>query len=386
MIQLKKAPAIFVIGALVCLSGWGVAMAQTNSSGNAIVREKSVGPVKLEIELAPREPVIGDEVKLTIRAIAEEGVELLMPEFGEALSKYSILEFVPKSEEEAGQIIETQIYTLQPIASGPQSIPPILVEFVDNRAGKQATPDDFDAYEVLSERIDFEVQSVLDDGQETLAPPMPKLEIVDEPVNASSYLWLGGLVGLLSLAGGAAVFWLRRSKEQTLSPFEIASNRLATLKQDRELPTPRLSTEDFFVEISATIREYVEARFSIKAPELTTDEFLARAAENNQLTAPHQSLLREFLEQADIVKFAGVEAGVQEVNRSIELATQFLSETRPGADAGSNSGQRSSQQLGSHETNGNPEQASGPGVAAGSASGVPSGDQQWDTRPGGHDV
>ena len=75
-------------------------------------------------------------------------VEVLMPEFGEALSRYTILNFVPQQRiDDQGKTVLTQRYTLQPYLSGAQFIPPILIEFVDHRPGQKPAPDDFDAYE-----------------------------------------------------------------------------------------------------------------------------------------------------------------------------------------------------------------------------------------------
>ena len=56
------------------------------------------------------------------------------------------------------------------------------------------------------------------------------------------------------------------------------------------------------------MRRYLEDRFELRAPELTTEEFLDVAGSANRLSHDHQSLLRDFLRQADLVKFAGVRA------------------------------------------------------------------------------
>ncbi len=55
-----------------------------------------MGPVTATVTLEPTQPVIGDTLNLTIEVQAEKGVELLMPEFGEALETFSIVDFVPR--------------------------------------------------------------------------------------------------------------------------------------------------------------------------------------------------------------------------------------------------------------------------------------------------
>ena len=83
--------------------------------------------------------LFGDEVVLEIKVEAEACVDVLMPEFGEALSRYTIVDYVPRQRvADDGSTVHLQRYTLQPYLSGEQSIPPILVEFVDHRPGQKA--------------------------------------------------------------------------------------------------------------------------------------------------------------------------------------------------------------------------------------------------------
>ena len=79
------------------------------------------------------------------------------------------------------------------------------------------------------------------------------------------------------------------------------------------------------------MRRYLEDRFDLRAPELTTEEFLALAGSASNLSRDHQLLLRDFLRQADLVKFAGVRASEDEIRRSSDLAVRFLEETRENA-------------------------------------------------------
>ena len=69
----------------------------------------------------------------------------------------------------------------------------------------------------------------------------------------------------------------------------------------------------------------------MRAPELTTEEFLTSIGESPDFSIEHQRLLREFLRQADLVKFAGATPGEDEIGRSIAIARQFLDETRENA-------------------------------------------------------
>lgn len=294
---------------------------------------KELGPVKVTTSLTPDELSIGDEVVLEIRVEALGDVEVLMPEFGEALDRYRILDFVPqKNIRDDGSSVFVQRYTLQPSLSGDQSIPPILVEFVDNRPGQKSSPDDLDAYEILTERFDFTVQSVLpENASNDLKPPLGELQPLRKVTPAS---WIGlGLLGTLAIFAAifGFVYW-KKSRKRVIrrNAYDIARQRL-----DVELakPTPKsdAEVESYFVALSKIVRRYLEDRFDLRAPDLTTEEFLELAGEARDLSRAHKDLLRDFLKQADLVKFAGVRATADDIQRAGDLASQFLDETRENA-------------------------------------------------------
>lgn len=292
--------------------------------------EKSLGPVKVITTLSPSDPRLGDELSLTIDVTAEEDVEVLMPEFADVISGFPISQYLPKqSITPDGKSRFTVRYVFQVEFSGKQVIQPIAIEFVDNRDGKQAAPDDYDAYELLTERIEFNVASVLVDSvDKELNPPLPELELPSESIAESGYLLLGCFVAAGVLATLAIFIWVRTRKEvRKANAYELARRQLDSIVAAGS----RISVEEFYVEISAVIRRYLEIRFELAAPELTTDEFLQIASGESELSKEHQVLLREFLSQADLVKFSGKNASEDEMRRSTELAYKFLEDTRAEA-------------------------------------------------------
>ncbi len=301
-------------------------------AGEAVESQTQAGPVEARIRLEPKVPLIGDPVTLTLTVNAEKGVELLMPEFGEALERFSIVDFVPRqSIDDQGRTIAVQKYRLQPPASGKQAIPPILIEYVDRRPGQREAPEGYDAYERLIERLEVEVQSVVPkNAHADLKPPLGKLG-PRQPPPAPRWPWLALALVVLACAVPVALkaffAWRRRARRR--SAYEIARGRL-----NRLLASPRPTAEQidaFYVELSGIVRRYLEDRFELRAPELTTEEFLAAVGESPDLTGDHQALLREFLRQADLVKFAGVRPTEDDVESSIMAARRFLEETRENA-------------------------------------------------------
>lgn len=300
----------------------------------ALERSTTSGPVTATVRLEPQHPVIGDVVQLTLTVWAESGIELLLPEFGEALDRFTIIDFVPVPQRiaEDGRLFAEQRYTLQPQLSGAASIPPILVEFVDRRPGKPPAPEGADAYELLTERLDFEVQSVVPAGAaQELKPVLGELGPLETAAGRRSRLTLaiGALLAAVAapLAIRALLRWRRRARRR--SAYDIALQRLQRLLAAGPPQAEGLDT--FYVGLTDVIRRYIEDRFELRAPEYTTEEFLAAASGCPDLTLEHQQLLREFLRQADLVKFAHALPSTEEVEKSIDLARRFLADTRQDA-------------------------------------------------------
>ncbi len=317
---------------------------RVQASADAIVRESERGPVRVELRVSPAAPVIGDVVELRIEARAEPEVEVLMPEFGEALGRFEIVDFAPSDTLDAtGRTLARQVYRLQPRRSGRLSIPPLRVEFVDRRAGHPAAPEGEDAYEILTERILLEVSPILAaDAPLELAPPHP--DLARRRTGAGpAWAWLLGAIALAAIAAPfvyrAAVAAAARKRKR--SAYEVARAELDALLAGGR---PSAGTMDpFYVKLSLIVRSYLEDRFGLRSPELTTQEFLSEMGRSPDLARSHQRLLRDFLEQADLVKFAGHRPGAEGVAESIAAAERFLEETRDQVasdlrgDAGSDS-------------------------------------------------
>lgn len=296
----------------------------------AVEKHAEKGPVKVNVSLEPDDIRVGDTVTFTIAATAEKGVELIMPEFSEALGRFRIIDYVPTEKvDDRGRTISTQRYTLQMGMSGKRRIPPILVEFVDRRPDQKPAPDDCDAYELLTEPLGFEVQSITPLSVDAdLAPPLGKLDKLIPPP-AAKWPWvIAGIVVIAVMSPFAWRWWsARRRLARRRSAYEIATLRLAALlARDAQA-----DMDSFFVELSGIARQYLEDRFELHAPELTTEEFLTLTSTSADLTGDQRGMFRSFLHRADLVKFAQVVPSSSDTDESVSVVRQFLDETRENA-------------------------------------------------------
>jgi hypothetical protein len=329
-LKVRVATALALAGLAL---GAGVPAAAGAEDAKPLEVASESGPVHAIVRLSPPEPAIGDPLTLELEVHAEPDVELLMPEFGEALDRFSIVDFTHSEEaDEAGGTISRQRYTLAPSRSGAQVIPPLLVEFVDRRAGRDPAPEGEDAYELLTAPLEFEVAAALPEGASLeLRAPLGKLG-AREMYGRYRVLW--GLAALIALAGGGYVglrtYATWRSRSLRRSAYDLAKAELDALLMG---PRPGAREMDaFFVALSGIVRRYLENRFGLRSPELTTEEFVLELANSPDLVRSHQRLLREFLNRADLVKFAHVVPDAADVELSLENARSFLEATRSDAD------------------------------------------------------
>jgi hypothetical protein len=247
-------------------------------------------------------------------------VKVNRPPFGAALGEFLIRDFrepVPKVDGDR-QIVQ-QIYTLEPTRAGQLSIAPIAVTFQDTRKtgdGQQHT--------VETEALTVEVTTAVGDEIPTLSDLRPATGPVELPEPAAGSLWW--LFGACLLIVGLLLGWRRwrrpsRKQVPKLSPFE-----LAYLELD-ELLDGDLSERDvkrFYVELTAIVRRYIERTTGVRAPEQTTEEFLREISGFATFTSDERERLQQFLESADLVKFAAQRPDKRDIEQSFERAKAFI--------------------------------------------------------------
>ena len=288
--------------------------------------ESRAGPVVATVSLTPAAPRLGDVLVLTLAVVADAGVTVEMPVFGDALGRFGIVDYAPRREAAAdGGVALTQRYTLQSPMSGHQRIPRLRVEYVDERDGQA----DAKPRELLTDELAFTVASVLPEEQVAgeLRPARAPLEELQGPWLERYWPWLVAGVVVLAGAGAGFVVWLRRSEERArLTAYDRAMARLDRLRRTG-LPDAG-AVDGWYVELSDIVRRYIEERFAVRAPELTTEEVLLEAGRSADLKRSHRELLSDFLARCDRVKFARYSPEEDESRDALGVAERFLSDTR----------------------------------------------------------
>lgn len=165
------------------------------------------------------------------------------------------------------------------------------------------------------------------------------------PFVLADYLWVL-LVLLAALALGLGGWWYykryrqRRSHQQeaevlaSLPPHVAAIMALDKLKVERPWIAGR--NKEFYTRLSDILRQYIERRFQVNAPEMTTSDILALFHRDKETQSVYQNL-KQILQLSDLVKFAKLIPLENEHDLSMMNAYLFVNQTKqedvPEADA-----------------------------------------------------
>ena len=135
-------------------------------------------------------------------------------------------------------------------------------------------------------------------------------------------LLLGLVVVLVMFLVRLAGYLRRQTRLRRMSPRERAFLELDRLLQLNLLEKGLY--KDFYVELTQVVRRYIERAHGIRAPEQTTEEFLAAAREHPRFPPAVLGSLRVFLQSADLVKFAGQAANPRVADQAVQTAKTYI--------------------------------------------------------------
>jgi hypothetical protein len=275
--------------------------------------------VKVTVELVPLPVHLSDEPRLVVTIDYEQGVEIQRPPFGEAVGDFLVRDFhEPLPEVHGNREVVRQEYVLEPVVSGQAHIDPITIHFVDKR-----TKGDGKAHQVETEALVVEVLSVVKD-----TPSLGMLKGLEGPqlIPENRLPWPWIVAGGFALCGIIVLVCYRRWKGSQPAivpptPREQAERELESL---HNAGLERDDIKRFYVELTGIVRRYIEGTTGIQAPDQTTEEFLREIGRGGVFPAAERQRLKDFLEAADLVKFAAYQPLPEDVEESYRRAKLFV--------------------------------------------------------------
>jgi hypothetical protein len=283
------------------------------------------GPLAVHVRLDKDKITIAETVLLQFEAAIDPKYELHMPQVGTQLQNFGILDWdnLGNRLDENDNVVSTYQYRLEPFLSGNYQLPAFTFEFTDANSLAEKK------YTLATEPIDIEVTSLLGEDRKNLV--IADIEdVVDMPRQASFRpLWILGVCVLIT----AVIVWLCLRRKRAIKfvrifkpAHEIAYARLKALVKDDLIAAGKI--KKFYERISDILRHYIEHRFDLRAPERTTEEFLAELALTDVLGGTDKKMLEEFLTHCDLVKFAKHDPTRQQVQHTFDIVKEFIDKTK----------------------------------------------------------
>jgi hypothetical protein len=283
--------------------------------------EKDTSPIEISAKVDKSPVTIGDKIMYTIVVKAKRNIEVRFPQLStDELGGLAIRDFGSTEKKWWNRKTYKHWYELDTYTSGQYTIPEMTVKY--RRKG------DKEWQEVKVNEVSVEVKSILKTAEDSsdirdIAPP------VSFPHRIWPFIFWGA--GILLVIGSVAfIYFVRKKKEQNAllppSAHKIAYEALEALKRKEYIRYGKV--KEYYSELSDIVRRYLENRFSLRAPEMTTEEFLKAVKDNKLLSSEHKSLLRDFLSHCDMVKFAKYLPVEEEANLSFMSAKKLINQTK----------------------------------------------------------
>lgn len=291
----------------------------------SIVQTAERGPVRMTVKVDKGEITPAERFDLTVEVSGEEGVDVEIPWFGESFTDFVIRDHREYPVETLDQgWRRRQEYRLDVFLSGQYTIPDMTVTFTDRRAGGDPRADAKVTVSGFAVMVKPQLEGEID--QSMFRDIKGPVQLPPGRVREWA-LWAAGGIAVAVGSTVLAVWVLRRrdleAQETVMLPHEWAFNQLQSLI-DEQLVERGLVT-DFYFRLSTIVRQYIERRFDLMAPERTTEEFMWEEQRSSKLPDGYRTMAYRFLQACDMVKFARHTPQEEEIVKAINSARDFVS-------------------------------------------------------------
>ncbi|MBW8014629.1 MAG: hypothetical protein FVQ82_00420 [Planctomycetes bacterium] len=268
-----------------------------------------------------------DTLLVELGAVGASETVVTFPDLSLVLEDFEVIDsqIVDDRLGDGGDVLRARRIRLEPMVVGKVSLPVLRFEYVL----KGQTEAKF----VETEAVVIEVASVLGDS----AGEGGQIAEIEGVVGLRDYtvLMWGSIIALVVLVVIVAVVVIiigRISRKKNVSfrvfrtAHQIALRRLKELEDEGLVSAGMLKI--FYERVSNILRYYIEDRFTLKAPERTTEEFLFELKSASVLAEADKDSLEQFLRHCDLVKFAKHEPDGEQIRLTVDLVRDFIDRTQ----------------------------------------------------------
>ena len=264
---------------------------------------------------------IGDRFLYKIRISRKPEISIEIPDMGEVLEKFVILNQDIKQGKSDGKLIETLCFELALYEIGKFEIPKVGILY--NASDQKMT--------VYSKAVVIEVESILEPDQTQY-----KIRDIKQPLNIPfNYGSMFFLLFCLLFAAAIFSFYIKKLLKSKGNVAPIEEGIILTPDEKAFLLLNELVKEDlikngfakeYYTRLSDILRGYLEDRYEYSAMDKTTQE-ISKALKSLKVKMGPYDLMRTVLENSDLVKFAKYLPGNKEPDQDVQQARSFVEMT-----------------------------------------------------------
>ncbi len=271
---------------------------------------------------------IGDRLTLTVTAHSSAGETVQFPDIKSHLDKFELLDELPveRVEEEGGAALIRRSWVIAAFETGRLEVSgmPFTVISVGSSVDT-----------LWTEPLSVEVVSLV---QDTLNAQIRTIRSLVEVPRLWKRIAFWVTVGLAMLVALILLWrkYLSRRAGKLAGDLSVTPTRPAHLVALDELDQLKSlgliekgEIKRFHILVSEVVRRYLEARFGILAPEMTTWELTEAFQSRRDIDSGLKELIRDFLEDCDMVKFAKYVPRIVEINATFNRAYEVVEKTLP---------------------------------------------------------
>lgn len=224
-----------------------------------------------------------------------------------------------KTYKRSGTIDLSASIVIAPFEVGTYHLPELFAQRTD---GEEVDTLSFEPIEMLVTAMPIDTATfVIHDIKGQIKYPLTFAEVLPWGIGAL-------VLGVLLYFGLMLLRRLRSGGEkigQNDPPYVVALRKLDHFRGDKFWAPEKQKA--FYSGVTDALKEYMDARFGIDAPEMTTAELFAALKGNKDIESDTFTALKDLFERADFVKFARMTASDTENATVLPLSVKFVTDT-----------------------------------------------------------
>ena len=281
--------------------------------------------VSVEAQIDSIEIFVGQQVHLTLTAHAKENAKVEFPVFQPSQYITPGVEVLnseqrPDVSQDNGFMSRSMVYTLTSFDDTLYYLPPMTVKI--------------DGKPYMSKSLALKVLTIEVDTAHVDQFFGPK-DVQDNPFLWSDWslsFWLSVLMLVLLAVTYYLYLRLRDNKPiiktirivKRLLPHQKAMKEIEQIKADKMVSSE--NSKEYYTKLTDTLRKYIEERYGFNAMEMTSSEIIEKLTATQDENAISE--LRQLFLTADLVKFAKYSTLINENDRNLVNAIDFINQTK----------------------------------------------------------